>query len=118
MVRGEEGCVFTLFLLYAGSVCGGLCWDGCAFCDLALFFKLFEFGLGFFELSLEGRVGVKSGDCHRACDTSGIDIALEMITADDAAFAHLISAFEDFVLALRVNLGEDQCGCPSDGCMA
>ena len=54
-------------------------------------------------------------DGDSSCDTSGIDIALEMVTADDAAFAHLISAFEDFVLALRVDFGKNQrCRQPMD----
>ena len=111
-------CFYVVRFFQYLSVCSGLGRDGGSFCDFTLFFQLFEFGLGFFELSLESRVSVEACDGDSSCDTSGIDIALEMVTADDAAFAHLISAFEDFVLALRVDFGKNQRCRLADGCVA
>ena len=77
------------------------------------FFSFLNSALAFFELSLESRVSMEACDGDSSCDTSGIDIALEMVTADDAAFAHLISAFEDFVLALRVDFRQEPALSPS-----
>ena len=77
-------------------------------------FEFTELFLGLFELFLESWVGVQTGHGDRTCDTSGIDIALEMITADDAALAHLISAFQDLVLTFGIDLGQYQSGGPSD----
>ena len=109
---------FYIIRFSGRSVRCGFGRDWCAFCDFTLLFQLLEFGFGFFELSLESRVSMEACDGDSSCDTSGIDIALEMVTADDAAFAHLISAFEDFVLALRVDFGKNQRCRPADGCVA
>lgn len=105
-------------MYYGRSVGGGLCWDRGAFCHFALLLQPAEFGFGFTELFLEGGIGVEACDCDCSCDASGIDVALEVVAAYHAAFAHFISAFEYLVLTFGIDFGEDQGCSPSDGCVS
>lgn len=98
----------------SGLISSGLGGDWCALGHLALFLEFLELVLGLLELGLECGIGMQAGHCDSACDASGINVALEMVTADYTALAHVIAALENFVLAFGIDFGKHECGGPSD----
>lgn len=77
---------------------------------LAGFLELSHFLLGLVELLCEVGVCMQTGYTYRTGDTTCVNVALEVVTADDTAFAHLVTALQDFVLAVGIKFGEYQ-GC-------
>lgn len=88
-----------------------------ALTHLALFLQTFHLLLGLFQLGLEPRVGMQARYYGRGHQTCRVDITLEMIAAYHTALSHVITAFKYFILALRINLGQDQSRGPPDRCM-
>ena len=80
-----------------------------------------EFGkllFGFSELRHKILISVQTRNDCAGYQTCGIDIALEMISADNTALPHFISSFKDFVLTVYIDFGQYERRSPTDGGMA
>ena len=67
------------------SVGGSRSGDRSAFGNLAGLLEIFEFFFGFGKLGLESGIGMETGHGYGTGDTACVNVALEMIAADDTA---------------------------------